>query len=281
VQHSAPPSYIPVTRMPTPKLRGKADIDWMTSSQFLPFPNHTPSLALLLAEPFRAMFDSIASHASVHPARVGDGHPVLVYPGLGAGSMTTSHLRSFLSHAGFAARDWGAGVNIGHEGDFDDWLDGLVSSVRDLQAQQGGRKVSLVGWSLGGIFAREIAKRAPQAVRTVITLGTPFGSLGGANRAGTLYQLLNGDVSQITPALEARLRKSPPVPTTSIYSKSDGIVSWRGCIEKRSTTTESIEVDASHLGMVNHPAVLRIVADRLAQPEGGWRQWSAAPLHQA
>ncbi|MDB5945962.1 MAG: hypothetical protein JWQ33_988, partial [Ramlibacter sp.] len=140
-----------------------------------------------------------------------------------------------------------------------------------LQAQHHCRKVSLVGWSLGGIFAREIAKRAPDAVRTVITLGTPFASLGGANHAGTLYKLLNGDVSQITAALEARLRKSPPVPTTSIYSKSDGIVSWRGCIEKRSAQTESVEVDASHLGMVNHPEVLRIVADRLAQPEGRWK----------
>jgi alpha-beta hydrolase superfamily lysophospholipase len=251
----------------------------MPLSQLLPFPSQSPSLALLLAEPFRAIFDSIASHASVHPARIGDGHPVVVYPGLGAGSMTTSHLRSFLGHAGFDAGDWGGGINIGHEGDFDHWLDHLVRNVRELQAQHGGRKVSLVGWSLGGIFAREIAKRAPDSVRSVVTLGTPFASLGGASHAGTLYKLLNGDVSQITPALEARLRKSPPVPTTSIYSKSDGIVSWRGCIERRSALTESVEVDASHLGMVHHPAVLRIVADRLAQPEGAWRRWSAAPVH--
>jgi triacylglycerol esterase/lipase EstA (alpha/beta hydrolase family) len=228
-------------------------------------------MALLLAEPFRAMLDSFAAHVATHEHPIGDGHPVMVYPGLGAGSMNTSQLRIALKRAGFDVNDWGGGVNIGHEGEFDDWLDGLVRNVRALQQQHGGRKVSLVGWSLGGIFAREIAKRAPDAVRCVITMGTPFASLGGANHAGTLYKLLNGDASQLTQEMEARLRECPPVPTTSIYSKSDGIVSWRGCIEKRSPLSESVEVDASHLGMVSHPQVLRIIADRLAQREGGWK----------
>jgi dienelactone hydrolase len=136
---------------------------------------------------------------------------------------------------------------------------------------QTGRKVSLVGWSLGGVYAREVAKRCPDSVRTVITLGTPFGSLRGANHAGTIYKLVNGDTSQLTPELEARLRECPPVPTTSIYSKTDGIVSWRGCIERKSERSESVEVSASHLGMGTHPEVLRIVANRLAQPEGQWR----------
>ena len=252
----------------------------MPSSQILPFAP-SPSLALLVAEPLRAMFDSLASHLSFHPTSIGDGHPVMVFPGLGAGPMTTSQLRAFLTRAGFHVSDWGGGVNIGHEGDFDDWLDGLVRNVRMLQVQHGGRKVSLVGWSLGGIFAREIGKLAPDAVRSVITLATPFASSAGASPAGTLYKLLNRDGAPLTQALEVRLRKSPPVPTTSVYSKSDGIVSWRGCIEKRSPMTESIEVDASHFGMVNHPAVLRIVADRLAQPEGRWRPISRAVRRQA
>jgi predicted alpha/beta hydrolase family esterase len=243
----------------------------MASTHTLPSALQAPPLSLLIAEPFRAMLDCLASHVTAHPKKVGDGHPVVVYPGLGAGAMTTAQLRHFLHRAGYAVNDWGGGVNIGHEGDFDDWLAGLVGNVHALQARHEGRRVSLVGWSLGGIFAREIAKRAPEAVRTVITLATPFASLGGGNHAGTLYKLLNGDVSRITPELEARLRQAPPVPTTSVYSKSDGIVSWRGCIEKRSPLAESVEVDASHLGMVNHPEVLRIVADRLAQPEGQWK----------
>jgi alpha-beta hydrolase superfamily lysophospholipase len=228
-------------------------------------------MALLLAEPLRAMFDALASHVTAHPESIGDGHPVIVYPGLGAGSRNTSQLRNFLRHAGFEASDWGGGVNTGHDGDFDEWLDVLVQNVQALQAQHDGRTVSLVGWSLGGIFAREIARRAPAAVRTVVTLATPFASLGDGNHAGKIYKMLNGDAGQLAPELEARLRESPPVPTTSIYSKSDGIVSWRGCIEKRSPRSESVEVDASHLGMVNHPDVLRIVANRLAQPEGRWK----------
>ena len=243
----------------------------MPSSQILPSPLRAPPLSLLVAEPIRAMLDYFASHVSAHPASIGDGHPVLVYPGLGAGSANTSQLRTFLTRAGFHVQDWGGGVNIGHDGEFDDWLAGLVRNVRSLQAEHDGRKVSLVGWSLGGIFAREIAKCAPDAVRAVITLATPFASIGDANHAGTVYRMLNGDVSQLAPEVEARLRRSPPVPTTSIYSRSDGIVCWQGCVEKRSPIAENIEVDASHLGMASHPEVLRIVAGRLAEPEGRWK----------
>ena len=243
----------------------------MPSTPTLPSSPRAPSLALLAAEPFRAMFDALASHVTARPTSIGDGHPVIVYPGLGAGSTNTSQLRTFLRHSGFDTNDWGGGVNTGHEGDFDVWLDALAVKVRQLQARHSGRKVSLVGWSLGGIFAREIARRAPQAVRSVVTLATPFASLGDGNHAGTIYKLLNANAARFAPELEARLRATPPVPTTSIYSKSDGIVSWLGCIEKRSRTAESVEVDASHLGMVNHPDVLRIVADRLAQPEGRWK----------
>ncbi|HSV36389.1 MAG TPA: alpha/beta hydrolase [Ramlibacter sp.] len=138
-----------------------------------------------------------------------------------------------------------------------------------------GRKVSLVGWSLGGVYAREIAKRRPEAVRQVITLGTPFASLEGGNHAGAVFTLLNRDRAQLPPDLAMRLRETPPVPTTSIYSKTDGIVAWRGCLERRTERSENVEVAASHLGMVSHPEVMRIVVDRLAQPEGAWRPLNA------
>jgi pimeloyl-ACP methyl ester carboxylesterase len=201
---------------------------------------------------------------------VGDGHPVVVYPGLAGGAFTTSHLRRFLSDSGFTVHDWEGGVNTGPNGVFDDWLGALEERVRDLHRAH-GRKVSLIGWSLGGVYAREIAKRCPDSVRQVITLGTPFASLGEGNRAGTVYKLLNREQSHLTPELEARLRECPPVPTTSIFSKTDGIVSWRGCIERKTVSSESVEVTASHLGMGTHYQVLRIVANRLAQPEGRWR----------
>jgi hypothetical protein len=112
-------------------------------------------------------------------------------------------------------------------------------------------------------------------VRQVVTLATPHSSLGGANHAGTIFKMLGGDTSRLTPELEARLRQRPPVPTTSIYSKSDGLVSWRGCLERPAPDVENIAVDASHLGMTSHPSVLRIVANRLAQPEGAWRPYKA------
>jgi hypothetical protein len=234
-----------------------------------------PSLSLLAAEPLRALFDYLSSHASGQPAQIGDGHPVVVYPGLGGGAMTTSNLRRYIKDSGFTVHDWEGGVNTGPDGIFDDWLGTLDDHVRELRRLH-GRKVSLIGWSLGGVYAREIAKRCPDAVRQVITLGTPFAALAGGNHAGTVFKLLNKDRAHLPPQLQVRLRQSPPVPTTSIYSKTDGIVSWRGCIGRKTERYENVEVSASHLGMVTHPEVLRIVADRLAQPEGRWLPFSRA-----
>lgn len=231
-----------------------------------------PSLSLLVTEPLRAVLDFASSKFGQPAAVSGDGHPIVVYPGLGGGAFSTSALRRHLKECGYDVHDWGQGVNTGPDGDFDAWLGGLVERVRALHRQH-GRRVSLVGWSLGGVYAREIAKHAPDAVRQVVTLGTPFGSLGGANHAGTLYRFLGGDTSQLTPELEARVRACPPVPTTSVYSKSDGVVSWQGCLECAGDRAENVEVRASHLGMVTHPEVLRVVADRLAQPEGGWKPY--------
>lgn len=242
----------------------------MSTTQSLQSPFKAPPLSLLAMEPLRAMFDFIGAKVGARAEPVGDGHPVVVFPGLGGAPFTTSHLRRFLASSGFTAHCWGRGVNTGPDGDFDAWLDGLEQDVRRWH-EDSGRKVSLVGWSLGGVYARELAKRCPECVRQVITLGTPFGSMQGATHAEAVYKLLNGNATQLTPQMQARLRECPPVPTTSVYSKSDGVVCWRGCIEKKSAQSESVEVTASHLGMVTHPEVLRIVVNRLAQPEGRWR----------
>lgn len=245
----------------------------MPSTHALPGAFRAPSLGLLATEPLRALLDHFAARLGAQAEPIGDGHPVIVYPGLGGGALTTSHLRSYLKTSGFEVHDWQRGVNTGPEGVFDEWLAGLDGRVRELHAQQ-QRKVSLVGWSLGGVYAREIAKRCPTHVRQVITLGTPFAALAHGNHAGRVFKLLNRDKAHLPPDLEARIRECPPVPTTSIYSKTDGIVSWRGCIERRTARSESVEVHASHLGMVSNPQVLRIVADRLAQPDDAWRPFS-------
>ena len=229
-------------------------------------------MALLAAEPLRAALEFCSAKFGAAPMVRGDGHPVIVYPGLGAGALTTAHLRSQLGSCNFAVHDWELGVNTGPDGAFEGWLPSLAERVRALHDRY-QRKVSLVGWSLGGVYARELAKITPDSVRQVITLATPFASLHGGNHAGTIFRMLGGDTSQLTEELQARLRQRPPVPTTSIYSKDDGVVCWRGCLEQRCADVENVAVSASHLGMTSHPEVLRIVADRLAQPEGKWRPY--------
>ncbi|MBC5782145.1 alpha/beta hydrolase [Ramlibacter sp. USB13] len=242
----------------------------MPSSQALAF--QAPSLALLATEPLRAILELCSAKVASLSTVEGDGHPVVVYPGLGAGALTTAQLRNHLQSCNFQVHDWELGVNTGPDGPLDGWLPSLAERVCALRERY-GRKVSLVGWSLGGIYAREIAKHCPDSVRQVITLATPHRCVGGANHAGTIFRMLGGDTSQLTPELEARLAQRPPVPTTSIYSPTDGIVSWRGCLEDPGADVENISVEASHLGMPTHPDVLRIVADRLAQAEGRWRPY--------
>ncbi len=135
--------------------------------------------------------------------------------------------------------------------------------------------MSLIGWSLGGIYARELAKRHPMQSRCVITLGTPFTGHPRATNAWRIYELLTG--SKVgDAALMTEIRKAPPVPTTSIYSRSDGIVSWRCSLNEPAPLVENIEVHASHVGMGMNPLALYAVADRLAQPIGEWRSFDAS-----
>jgi pimeloyl-ACP methyl ester carboxylesterase len=136
--------------------------------------------------------------------------------------------------------------------------------------------VSLVGWSLGGVYARELAKLAPTVVRSVVTLGTPFAGPPSATNAWRLYEFVRGK----NPEVDARhfmLKNAPPVPTTSVYSKTDGVVAWEASIQAPcpvNACTENIEILASHVGMGMNPLALYAVADRLAQPHGQW-----APFH--
>ena len=153
-----------------------------------------------------------------------------------------------------------------------------LERVRALR-RAAGRKVSLVGWSLGGVYARELAKMAPDDVRCVVTLGSPFTGHPKANNAWRLYQLASGHALRDDEF--ERVRAAPPVPTTSIFSRSDGIVAWRCCLQRKSRRAESIEVPSSHFGIGLNPAAWYALADRLAQPEGrwrafhrdGWRKW--------
>jgi pimeloyl-ACP methyl ester carboxylesterase len=140
--------------------------------------------------------------------------------------------------------------------------------------------VSLIGQSLGGAYARLLAAQRPDAVRCVVTLGSPITGHRRSSNAWRVYEFTSGERSH-DPRRWQQVTQTPRVPTTAIYSCSDGIVPWQNAVEMPRRHTESIEVVSSHIGMAVHPAVLYAVAERLAQPEGQWqpferRGWRAA-----
>jgi pimeloyl-ACP methyl ester carboxylesterase len=203
----------------------------------------------------------------------GDGHPVMVFPGMAASDVTTVPLRRYLQSLGYVTRAWGQGLNFGPRPGV---LERSADDVRQL-AEQHGQPVSLIGWSLGGIYARELAKLHPTLARCVITLGTPFTGHPKATNAWRIYELLSGSKIGVGDAkVLAEIRKPPPVPTTSIYSRTDGIVSWRNSLNDSGPLVENIEVPASHVGMGANPLALFAVADRLAQPVGHWQRFDVS-----
>lgn len=230
-----------------------------------------PSLTLLGLEPVRAALEYVGARLMDRRSLpAGDGHPVVLFPGLAADKTAMGPLRNLCGELGYTAYDWGRGFNTGPVGDVDDWIAELASHVQSV-AEAHESSVSLIGWSLGGIYAREIARAMPDTVRQVITLGTPFAGDGDATNVGWLFRMLSGQAPVLDEALALRLRCTPPVPTTSIYSRSDGVVAWQACLEAcHHAQAESIEVEASHIGLVWHPRAWSAIADRLAQPEGHW-----------
>src|SRR5438445_7534343 len=198
----------------------------------------------------------------------GDGHPVLVLPGLVASDTSTRPLRGFLRDRGYAVSGWRQGRNMGLRDGVQHAMVDLVHELSDAH----GRKISLVGWSLGGLYARQLAKMMPERVRSVITLGSPFAGSPRSTNAWRVYEMASGRRADEEDArFGGSLSVAPPVPTTAIFSRTDGICAWQGCVEKTSAQSESIEVESSHCGMGHHPAAVYAVAERLAQEEGQWK----------
>jgi pimeloyl-ACP methyl ester carboxylesterase len=195
----------------------------------------------------------------------GDGHPVLVFPGLIATDASTKLLRAYLTERGYDAHGWGLGRNVGLVPDLESKM---RARVEDLHARS-GRALSLVGFSLGGVYARAMAADLPHAVRSVITLGAPIRGHPKDTNVWRLYELASGRSVD-----DVRLRKPrvPParIPATSIYTRSDGLVAWQACVEATVGRRECIEIMGSHCGLAVNAAALHAVADRLAQPEGEW-----------
>lgn len=200
----------------------------------------------------------------------GDGHPVLVLPGFMASDSSTKPLRYFLRKKGYQPYGWGLGRNYAKES----YKDDLQHLVNQLFAKY-GQKISIVGWSLGGVFARVIANTMPEKIRQVITLGSPFSGLTKRSNASGMYEYISGKkAGEIDTELLEQIEKLPDVPFTAIYTKTDGIVSWKTCVEyNTSYYAQNIEVIGSHIGLGHNPSALFLVADRLAQPEDNWHPY--------
>ena len=204
----------------------------------------------------------------------GDGHPVMVLPGFLGGDDSTLILRRFLTRLGYVSLPWLHGHNLGRLRQFDG---AMRRFYRAYHAS--GERISLIGQSLGGIYAREIAREFPDAVRCVITLGSPFA--GDDDHTATplvkrLFEMLSGHTTE-----EMRRRmfdhddpRAPlGVPSTAVYSRTDAVAHWSACIDRESKLAENVEVRASHVGMAMNPDVLCLVADRLAQNPQDWRKF--------
>ena len=199
----------------------------------------------------------------------GDGHPVLVLPGFLASDLSTRPLRALLKDLGYASYAWGMGWNL----KFNDDREAAMIKLLERIYKERQEKISIIGWSLGGVFAREIAKARPQIVRSVISLGSPIKAPKEFSNASHLYEQLNGKPGEREFERYAQLPVPPSVPTTSIYSKTDGIVAWQGSIQDPhpdNPYTENIEIPASHIGLGVNPLTMVAIADRLAQKEGEW-----------
>jgi len=232
-----------------------------------------PSLWLLATEGHRALleFSTFYPYKFLKKEKSGDGHPVLVLPGFMATDFSTAPLRSFLKQLGYQPYGWGEGRNYANA----EYLDHLIEKVEDIFLTH-RCKVSIIGWSLGGVFAREIAKRKPNLI-------SPFNGITEPNNAMWLYELLTD--GRGTEDVDQDLLKGLPdpaaVPTTAIYTKEDGVVPWKTCLELvEDEIHQNIQVRGSHLGLGVNPAVLEIIKDRLKLTEEDWYHFEPSNLLQ-
>ena len=230
-----------------------------------------PSLLLWITEGGRALTELgllLISKSFFMRKNVGDGHPVLVLPGFMTSDSSTKLLRRFIEDCGYNPYGWNMGTNFGSK----DYIPKIRNRLLEVFEEK-GEKVTLIGWSLGGVFAREIAKSDPEKVRQVITLGSPFAGIKEPNNAAWLYDLISKDrgIEDIPEELIESFPLPTPVPTTAIYSKEDGIVSWKVCLEKElNDIRQNVQVRGSHIGLGINPTVLNIIADRLQYREENW-----------
>lgn len=243
----------------------------MSASSDKPKKAKRPSMFWLATEVGRAVAElglSVPFRSFYKPEEQGDGHPILVMPGFMSTDKSTKVLRKFLNKNGYTAYGWEMGRNYARV----KFLEQLLVKVDELYEVH-GEKISLIGWSLGGVYARQLAKARPKKIRQVITLGSPFRGISEPNNVAWIYNLISGGkrASDIGKELLADIPLPAPVPTTAIYSKQDGVVPWKLCMEeKEDRIHQNIQVRSSHLGLGVNPAVLEIIADRLQYKAKNW-----------
>jgi pimeloyl-ACP methyl ester carboxylesterase len=230
-----------------------------------------PSKLLWLAE-YRALWEmgfALTASPLLMTAPRGDGHPVLVLPGFLVSDVSTTMLRRYLKLLGYDAYGWELGRNLGGIRRMRAKLHERLAAIHAAT----GKTVTVIGWSLGGVYARDLAHAMPHAVRSVITLGSPFSRDRNASNISDVYEVVSGegewDDGRGDTHEYDRIRERLPMPATSIWSKVDGVVAWRTSVLRADERSENIEVlGASHIGLGVNAAVLWAVADRLALPEG-------------
>ena len=218
----------------------------------------------------------IGAYPILSRAPKGDGHAIMVIPGLGVNDLTTKMMRLFFERCGYKVFGWEQGINTRYDQDVILELDRRLS---DLFNRYG--KISIIGQCFGGLYALKLAHTNPDMVRSVITLGTSMSDPLNADRLRWLYKLLNGqdqlnDLDDNISELSSDFPGAIPIPTTSIFTKTDGVIDWKSSICDEIGQSENIEIFTSHFGMGHNPLVLWVMADRLAQPEDAWKPFNPA-----
>ncbi len=244
---------------------------------------HRPSTLLFATEAIRATAE-LAGFAAALPMlkrqSKGDGRPVFVLPGFTASDASTQPMRWLLRELGYNTFGWNQGVNLGPTPKV---IDGMFARFETIRRQT-GQPITVIGWSLGGLYARAIVERCANDVRHVITMGSPFRlAIGDQTNAGALFQMLNNRTrDENAKALRTDgYRGAPVVPSTSIFTTLDGVVPWRSCLDEPGTISENLEVRGSHTGLGHNPAAILAICDRLQLASDEFAPFDPAMLDRA
>lgn len=245
------------------------------------YPRDTRGVMARLASESTAIWEILGSlpwrRKLARSLPAGDGHPVVLIPGFTATERTMGQLARFLGESGYVAHGWGLGRNTSVN---QVTLERLQNTVSGL-ALDSGRKVSVIGWSGGGLYARGVANLIPDSVRQVITLGTPFKMTEDTlhylpEAISRLHDRLKPAGDDTGSDITGVWGEAPPVPSTSVYSERDALAPWPFCLDHRDAQSENIHVSVSHTSMPFNALVYYIIADRLSQTE--WRPFNTSAL---